>query len=85
MSRKWKLAVICLVMYVGSYVLLSRRGMAEARTNEMACFCYFSPEDTNTWRAFNTTCAVLFAPLNYIEMQLGTGKGACSCVMFKLS
>lgn len=85
MRRTWKLAAICVVMYVGSYMTLSRRGMAEARAYKGSGFCYFSPEDTDTWRAFNGTCVELFEPLNYFDVRLGTGMPAYSCVLFKLS
>lgn len=84
MSRKWKLAAIGLVAYVGTYIVLSRRGMAEARANGHGLY-YLTPVDTATWHNVNGACRAFFEPLNCIDVKLGTGIPAGSDPMWKLS
>jgi hypothetical protein len=78
MGRKRRRVLIIggflLVLYVGPYVGLSRRGYAEARQNHMVGFYYFIPEDSDFWRLRNYFCVLVFYPLNIVDRCLGTGE-----------
>lgn len=78
MTQKYKkLAVIVtllLVVYIASYLWLSRRGYAEAEHYRRPDFYYFTPEETDAWRYKNFGCMFLFMPLNEIDRALGTGR-----------
>jgi hypothetical protein len=65
---------LLLLLYVGSYVALSRRGYAEADQYNMKGFYYFSPEDSEAWRWKNYGCAYLFWPINAVDRWLGFGR-----------
>jgi hypothetical protein len=65
---------LLLLLYVGSYVALSRRGYAEADQYSMKGFYYFFPEDSETWRWKNYGCVYLFWPLNAVDRWLGFGR-----------
>ena len=63
-----------LLLYVGSYVALSRRGYAEADQYNMKGFYYFTPEDSDAWRWKNYGCVTLFRPINAVDRWLGFGR-----------
>jgi hypothetical protein len=68
--RKRRLTVIgtlLLLLYVGAYVGLSRRGYSEARRDGMHGFYYLPPKDSDAWRFGNGTCILLFYPLNALD------------------
>jgi hypothetical protein len=67
-------AALLVVLYVGSYVALSRRGYAEADRYNMKGFYYFFPEDSDAWRWKNYGCVYLFWPLNVVDRGLGLGR-----------
>ena len=75
-KRKWPLWVFSalLLLYVGSYVALSRRGYAEAEQYNMKGFYYFTPEDSDAWRWKNYGCVTLFRPINAVDRWLGFGR-----------
>jgi hypothetical protein len=75
-KRKWPLWVfgVLLLLYVGSYAALSRRGYAEADQYNMKGFYYFSPEDSEAWRWKNYGCVCLFRPINAVDRWLGFGR-----------
>jgi len=76
--KKWKCVLLIgltlLVLYVGSYVALSRRGYAEADQYNMRGFYYFFPEDSDAWRLKNYGCMYLFLPINAVDRWLGLGR-----------
>jgi hypothetical protein len=74
-KRKRLLLILAalLVVYVASYLALSRRGYAEARRWHVDGFYYFTPQDNDVWRAANLSCVVLFAPANGVGRLLGFG------------
>jgi hypothetical protein len=74
MRRHYLLAGLLLLVYVGAYLRLSRRGYDQADEWNCKGFYYFTPEDTNAWRLKNYGCAFAFRPLNAIDRVLGTGK-----------
>ena len=78
-------AVLLFVAHVGSYLWLSRRGYEEADRYNMCGFYYFFPEDTDAWRQKNYGCVELYAPLNYVDRALGTGRGPASEPLWGLS
>jgi hypothetical protein len=65
---------LVLLSYVGSYVVLSRRGFAEADRYGIKGFYYFLPEDSDAWRLKNYSCVLLFWPLNAVDRGLGFGR-----------
>ena len=75
-KRKWPLWVFgaLLLLYVGSYAALSRRGYAEADQYNMKGFYYFTPEKSNAWRWKNYGCVILFRPINAVDRRLGYGR-----------
>ena len=68
------IAALLVVLYVGSYIALSRRGYAEADRWNMKGFSYFTPEDSEAWRWKNYGCVTLFRPLNAVDRWLGFGR-----------
>ena len=86
-QRKKLVLVIALLVavYVGSYLWLSRRGYAEADRCKMPGFCYFTPEDSNTWQYKNYGCVILFCPLNMVDRCLGFGREPAHVCFFRLS
>lgn len=78
-------AIALLVVYIGSYFVLSRRGYAEADEFKMHGFYYFLPEDSDAWRAKNYRCVLLFSPINALDRALGTGRQPATEPLFRLS
>jgi hypothetical protein len=74
-----------LLLYVGTYVALSRRGYAEADRYNMKGFYYFFPEDSDAWRLKNYGCVCLFWPLNVVDQRLGLGRHPGSEPLWGLS
>ena len=79
---------IALVLYVGSYYYLSRKGMREAAAMHMeGCFFYTRldeiPDKKNL--AVHFFCVPLFAPINWIDRTFFGGPSPPMCVMFDLS
>ena len=67
------MSIVLFVTHVASYLVLSRRGMAEARAWNSHLFCYIPPEPTKRWQRLNRACVVVYSPLNRIDRALGTG------------
>ena len=76
---------LLLLLYVGSYVALSRRGYAEADQYNMKGFYYFSPEDSEAWRWKNYGCVQLFWSINAVDRWLGFGRHPASEPLWGLS
>jgi hypothetical protein len=90
MRKKWKrllvaIGALLLLLYVGSYAVLSRRGYAEADQYNMPGFYYFSPEDSDAWRLKNYGCVYLFWPINAVDQWLGLGRHPASEPFWSLS
>jgi hypothetical protein len=90
MSKRWTrclfgLGSILIVLYVGSYFALSRRGYTEAERFNMRAFYYFTPENTRSWRQRNQACVYLFWHLNIVDQWLGFGKAPASEPLWGLS
>jgi hypothetical protein len=60
-------------VYVGSYLVLSRRGFAEARQYHAKGFYFFTPRPTAGWRNSNYACVCVYYPLILVDNCLGTG------------
>lgn len=76
---------VVLTLYVGSYAVLSRRGMEEAERCNMCGFYYFTPENTETWRAKHSFCCWLYFPINALDQAVGLGKGPGRVLFWGLS
>jgi len=74
-----------LLLYVGSYAVLSRRGYTEADQYNMKGFYYFLPEDSDSWRLKNYGCVYLFWPINAVDRWLGLGRYPASEPLWGLS
>lgn len=74
-----------LIGYVVSYLVLSRRGFAEAEAFGGDGVYFFPPEDTNTWRIWNYGLVRFYYPLILIDNWLGTGKEVACEPLWKLS
>jgi hypothetical protein len=73
-ATRWRAALVAfLVLYVLSYVVVSRRAFAESRRMNTEGFYFFPPEPTDRWRLSNTALVLLYCPLIYIDVLLGTG------------
>jgi hypothetical protein len=76
------LIVFLLVLYVSSYLVLSRRGYAVATRLDMPRFYYVLPWDLDELdrvgddrRLFlHGVCTELYSPLNWIDCLIGTGR-----------
>jgi hypothetical protein len=80
------IGLVCLfIAYVGSYVGLSRRGMAMSEAAGFHGFYFFPPEDTDAWRRMNYGCVYFYYPLILIDEWIGTGKGVGCEPMWHLS
>jgi hypothetical protein len=69
----WLCGALFLV-YVGAYVVLSRRGYAQADRYNMTGFYYFYPDGSDAWRLKNYGCVYLFWPCNVVDRWLGVGR-----------
>jgi hypothetical protein len=74
-----------LLLYVGAYAVLSRRGYAEADSWHMYGFYYFTPEDSDGWRLRNYTCVWLFSPINAVDRFVGLGRPPAAEPLYHLS
>ena len=70
-------ALLCAALfstYVLAYLVLSRRGYADAqRFPAPKSFYYLPAEPTDAWRQNNLACIYFFGPLNAIDRRLGFG------------
>jgi hypothetical protein len=84
-SKRAGLWIFLSIAYIAIYVVLSRRGYAEAEKYDFAGFYYFTPEESNAWRWKNYGCVVIFYPLNFIDRCLGTGRPIGTEPLWRLS
>ena len=78
-TRGWRrltmiVVIVLLVVYVGSYLVLSRRGFAQADAWNAQGFYFLPPEDTDEWRFYNTTLVWIYYPLVVVDNWIGTGR-----------
>jgi hypothetical protein len=88
--KKWKrlllvFGALLLLLYVGTYGVLSRRGYVKADQYNMKGFYYFFPEDSDAWRVTNYGCLYLFWPINAVDRWLGSGRYPASEPLWGLS
>ena len=86
-SMFWLLAVICVVVatYISSYLVLSRRGFAQANRMRVEGFYFLTPRDTNTWRQWNYGLARFYAPLIALDNGIGTGRQVASEPLWEIA
>jgi hypothetical protein len=68
------LVLVLLVLYIGSYLALSRWAFAHPETTFATNFWFFEPRDSDLWRVSNYGCVYIYFPLIAIDNWLGTGK-----------
>jgi hypothetical protein len=83
--RRWAILLVLLAAYIGSYLVLSRRGFAQADEWNAIGFYFFTPRETTTWRVCNYGCAKLYYPLIVIDNWLGIGRPVASEPLWHLS
>jgi hypothetical protein len=81
----WLLVAGFLLLYVASYLVLSRRGFADAEQSNMCGFYFFPPEDTDAWRLRNFACVYVYYPLIEVDQLMGTGRAPGKAPLFRLS
>jgi hypothetical protein len=67
--------VLFLILYVSSYLVLSRIGYADAQKYSMKGFLYGGgiPQKRSDLK-FHHLCRIIYAPLNSIDCMIGTGR-----------
>lgn len=80
---KWLFVSVCL--YLSTYLVLSRRGFAEADRTHAPGFYYFAPQDTDGWRFLNRACVLVFRPVQVLDRWLGSGREPAAEPLFGLS
>jgi hypothetical protein len=81
----WLLIAAFSLFYVGSYLVLSRRGFADAdRTNTLG-FYFFPPEDADARQHRNYACVYVYYPLIVVDQIAGTGRAPGKPPLFGLS
>lgn len=84
-KRRWLRAMVLAIVYIGSYIALSRRGFAQADEWGVKGFYFFLPADTVTWRVCNYGCVVAYYPLILVDNWLGTGRPVAHEPLWHLS
>jgi hypothetical protein len=81
------LFLLCLLLlYVASYIALSRVGITRCEAIGLDGGLYFfPPEDTTAWRVKNYGCVYFYYPLIVADEWIGTGKGIGCEPMWRLS
>jgi hypothetical protein len=79
------LGVLLLLIYGGSYIILSRQGYTHADQYKMKGFYYFTPEDTDSWRIWNYACVYVYWPLNVLDRWIGLGRYPASEPLWRLT
>lgn len=72
--RRVIMVIVLLLLYVGSYLVLSRQGFAQADKWDEKEFYFFQPRDSDRWRFSNYGCVCLYYPLIAVDCSLGTGR-----------
>jgi hypothetical protein len=92
MKRIWRpsvrlraIALGMIAIYVLTYVVLSRRGYAEADRYDLEGFYYVFPENTDAWRFGNRACEIVFLPLNQFDQWLSLGRCPAFEPLFSVS
>lgn len=86
--RRWAAVVVFLLIYVGSYYYLSRRGLAETEASMGLKSVFYARIDggiTNANLVQHSVLAWVFAPLNWVDHQLFGTPGPPSCILTELS
>lgn len=73
-----------LTMYVGLYLVMSRRAYAEADQDQLNGFYYFTPENSKDWRFHERLVGRIFWPLNFVDRLLGTGRSQGAAPLWDL-
>jgi hypothetical protein len=88
--RRWlpkgaEAIVLCLLLlYVGSYAVLSRRAFAVADATN-AEGIYFVEPTTSAGCRLHELCSTLYYPLLFLDNLFGTGRPAASCPLETLT
>lgn len=72
-------------IYIGSYLVLSRRGYDFSDQYGLIGFYFVPPEDTDEWRRVEWNLRQLYAPLIYAEYWTGTGRPLAAEPLWRLS
>lgn len=73
-KRHYVFLTLTIAVYLASYVVLSRRGYAEADRYHSEGFFYSPLERSGAWQFKHYGCVILFWPLNQLDQLIGTGR-----------
>lgn len=73
-SRFRMAIVVLLLVYMSSYLMLSRRAFARADAMGLGGLWFFTPEDGEHWRLGHYKCVVVYSPLIVMDNLMGTGR-----------
>jgi len=86
--RRWGILyalVAALVVYVGSYWLLSRRGFANSDRNNTEGFYFLEPTPTVSWERWNYGLVDFYFPCILVDCHLlGTGRSPAKVPLWDL-
>ncbi|MBX9791569.1 MAG: hypothetical protein K2Y37_21825 [Pirellulales bacterium] len=88
--RRWlqngaeAIVLALLILYVGSYLVLSRRAFAVADATNAEGFCFVDPSSDAACR-MHELCSLVYYPLLRLDQWLGTGRPAAFCPLRGLS
>ena len=88
--RRWiwvAMVSFVVAIYVGSYITLRTRSIAEASPLNFEGFLYVPLNDVMASHDLSTHyfLSYVFAPLNYVDRALFGGPGPVRCILFDLS
>jgi hypothetical protein len=72
--RRVVIIVAQMLLYIGSYLVLSRQGFTQADAWNATGFWFFQPRDSDLWRVSNYGCVGIYYPLIVIDNWLGAGR-----------
>lgn len=76
--------IALLVVYVSSYLVLSRRGFAESDAWQAEGFYFLTPRDSAAWRFRNSSLVFIYTPLILIDNAIGTGRPVARSPMWNI-
>jgi hypothetical protein len=83
--REILIVLLCmLIVYIASYVVLSRRGIALCEEQGFTGLYFFPPYDSDRWRFANYGFVYFYYPLVVVDNWIGTGKGVGCEPMWRL-
>jgi len=77
--------IVLFLLYVSSYLVLSRRAFAAADQYGFEGFYFLTPQNTATWLSANGTLNCIYYPLIKFDNMVGTGRPIANEPMWGLN